>query len=108
LSPPQNTGDGDDSIIVDGGFQSGSSGIVFLGNGTDYFKGFGNGEFSGENGNDTLELTSGTYTIGRWYTAVTFTKGSSIMIASEFEELIAGSTTYDFSSLTQGQTITVA
>jgi hypothetical protein len=102
------TGDGDDSIIVDGGFQSGSSGIVFLGNGNDYFKGFGNGEFSGGNGNDTLELTSGTYTVGVWYTTVTFTKDSSIMIASEFEKLIAGSTTYDFTSLTKGQTITIA
>jgi hypothetical protein len=103
-----NTGDGDDSIIVDGGFQSGSSGIVFLENDNDYFKGFGNGEFSGGNGNDTLELTSGTYTVGVWYTTVTFTKGSSIMIASEFEKLIADSTTYDFTSLTKGQTITVA
>jgi hypothetical protein len=102
------TGDGDDSIIVDGGFQSGSSGIVFLGNGKDYFKGFGNGEFSGGNGEDTLELTSGTYTVGKWYTAVTFTKDNSVMIASEFEKLIAGSTTYDFTSLTKGETITVA
>jgi hypothetical protein len=81
---------------------------VLLGNGKDYLKGFGRGDFNGENGNDTLELTPGTYTVGRWYTAVTFTKGSTIMITSEFEKLIAGSTTYDFTSLTKGQTITVA
>jgi len=80
---------------------------VFLGNGKDYLKGFGSGEFSGGNGNDILELTSGTYTVGKWYTAVTLTKGSSIMIASEFEKLIAGSTTYDFANLSQGQTITI-
>jgi hypothetical protein len=113
-----NTGDGNDSIIANGGFASpytkrngvvlGNTGRVFLGNGKDYIKGFGSGEFSGGNGNDTLELTPGTYTVGRWYTAVTFTKGDQLMIISEFEQLIAGSTTYDFSSLTKGQTITVA
>ena len=105
-----NMGNGNDSLIANGGFQSGysSGGNVFLGNGKDYLKGFGGGEFSGGNGKDTLELTSGTYTIGIWYTTVTFTKGSSVMIASEFEKLIAGSTNYDFSSLTKGQTITVA
>jgi len=101
-----NTGNGDDSIIANGGFDS--IGYVSLGNGKDSLKGFGSGEFSGGNGNDTLELTSGTYTVGIWYTAVTFTKGSSIMIASEFEKLIAGSTMYDFTSLTDGQTILVA
>ena len=102
-----NTGNGKDSIIAEGGFEG--SGSVFLGNGKDYLKGFGSGEFSGGNGNDTLELTSGTYTVGRWYTAVTFTKGSTIMITSEFEKLIAGSTIYDdFTSFTKGHTITVA
>jgi hypothetical protein len=100
------TGNSNDSIIADGGFEG--LGYVSLGNGKDNLKGFGSGEFSGGNGNDTLELTPGTYTVGKWYTAVTFTKGSSIMIASEFEELIAGSTVYDFTSLTNGQTITVA
>jgi len=105
-----NMGDGNDSIIANQGFGStyDSNGTWFLGEGEDYLNGFGSGEFSGGNGNDTLELTSGTYTVGRWYTAVTFTKGSSIMITSEFEKLIAGSTTYDFSSLTRGQAITVA
>jgi len=101
-----NTGNGQDSIIAEEGFDYGGS--VLLGNGEDYIKGFGSGELSGGNDEDTLELTSGTYTVGRWYTAVTFTKGSSIMITSEFEKLIAGSTTYDFNSLTKGQTITVA
>ena len=109
------TGNGDDSIIADGGFEAlggrynyEALGYVSLGNGKDNLKSFGSGQFSGGNGNDTLELTSGTYTIGIWYTAVTFTKGSNIMVASEFEKLIAGSTTYDFTSLTKGQTITVA
>jgi len=104
-----NTGNGNDSIIANEGFELGYYGSsVVLGNGKDYLKGFGSGEFSGGNGNDTLELTSGTYTIGRWYTAVTFSKGDQLMITSEFEKLIAGSTTYDFTSLTKGQTITVA
>ncbi len=85
-----NTGNGADSIIADGGFQG--IGYVSLGEGEDYLKSFGSGEFSGGNDEDRLELTPGTYTVGRWYTAVTFTKGSSIMIASEFEKLIAGST----------------
>jgi hypothetical protein len=66
------------------------------------------GELYGGNGNDTLELTPGTYTIRRLYTAVAFTRGNTTMITSEFEKLIAGSTTYDFTSLSKGQTITVA
>ena len=101
-----NTGNGQDSLIADGGFDG--SGNVFLGNGKDYLKGFGTGNFNGENGKDTLELTSGSYTVGRSGTAVNFTKGISIMNTSEFEKLIAGSTTYDFSSLTNGQTISIA
>jgi hypothetical protein len=39
---------------------------------------------------------------------VIFTKGNSLMITSEFEQLIAGGTTYNFASLTAGQTIVVA
>ena len=101
-----NMGNGNDSIITNEGFEG--LNYVSLGEGEDYLKGFGSGEFSGGNGNDTLELTPGTYTIRRWYTAVTFTKDSSVMITSEFEKRIGGSTTYDFSSLTKGQTITVA
>ena len=81
---------------------------MLLGNGKDYLKGFGRGYYRGGNDEDTLELTSGSYTVGISGTAVNFTKGSSIMRTSEFEKLIAGSTTYDFSSLTNGQTIVVA
>ena len=105
-----NTGDGNDSIITNGGFQSGanSSGSVFLGEGEDYIKGFGSGDFYGGNGKDILELTPGSYTVGRWGATVTFTKGSSLMLASEFEQLRAGSTTYIFASLIEGQTIVVA
>jgi len=101
-----NTGDGKDSLIADGGFDG--SGNVFLGNGKDYLKGFGSGNFDGGNGKDALELTSGSYTVGISATGVNFTKGSIIMNTSGFEELIAGSTKYDFSRLTNGQTIVVA
>jgi hypothetical protein len=102
-----NTGNGDDSLIANGGFESDSnmSGSVFLGNGKDYLKGFGNGNFNGGNGKDTLELTPGSYTIGISGTAVNFTKSNQLMITSEFEKLIAGSTTYDFTNLTAGQII---
>jgi hypothetical protein len=107
-----NTGDGNDSIIAKGGFQSGpnSSGAWFLGEGEDYINGFGSGDFYGGNGNDTLELTPGTYTVGIWGEtgeSPIFTKGNQLMITSEFEKLIAGGTMYDFASLTAGQIITV-
>jgi hypothetical protein len=108
-----NMGDGNDSIIANEGFESGlnSSGAWFLGEDDDYLKGFGNGDFYGGNGNDTLELTSGTYTIRIWGEggeSPIFTKGNQLMITSEFEKLIAGGTIYDFTSLTAGQIIVVA
>jgi hypothetical protein len=40
-----------------------STGSVFLGDGTDYLKGFGDGSFDGGNGTDTLDLKQGYYTI---------------------------------------------
>jgi hypothetical protein len=106
-------GNGNDSIIAEGGFQSdpNSSGAWFLGEGDDYIKGFGSGDFYGGNGYDTLELTPGTYTVGIWGEAgesPIFTKGNQLMITSEFEKLKAGNTLYDFTSLTAGQIITVA
>jgi hypothetical protein len=101
-----NTGNNADSLIADGGFEG--IGSVLLGKGKDYLKGFGSGNFNGGNGKDTLELTSGSYTVRISATAVNFTKGSIIMNTSEFEKLIAGSTTYDFSSLSNGQRISVA
>jgi hypothetical protein len=108
-----NTGDGNDSIIANEGFRSGlnSSGSVFLGEGEDSIKGFGSGDFYGGNGNDTLELTPGTYTVGIWGEggeSPIFTKGNQLMITSEFEKLKAGSTIYDFTSLTADQIIIVA
>jgi hypothetical protein len=108
-----NMGDGNDSIIANEGFESGpnSSGAWFLGEGDDYIKGFGSGDFYGGNGNDTLELTPGTYTVGIWGEggeSPIFTKNNQLMITSEFERLIAGSTIYDFTSLTAGQIIVVA
>jgi hypothetical protein len=108
-----NTGNGNDSIIANEGFKSAqnSSGAWFLGEGDDYIKGYGSGDFYGGNGNDTLELTPGTYTVGIWGDAgesPIFTKGDQLMITSEFEKLKAGSTIYDFTSLTAGQIIIVA
>jgi hypothetical protein len=100
------TGNGKDSIIVDGGFNG--TGSVFLENGKDYLKGFGSGIFNGGNAQDILELTSGSYTVGISGTAVNFTKDSTLMETFEFEKLIAGGTTYDFTSLTAGQIIIVA
>jgi hypothetical protein len=101
-----NTGNGADFIIANGGFKG--MGSVFLGNGKDYLNGFGTGKFNGGNNQDTLELTSGSYTVGISGTTVSFTNSGVIMQTSEFEKLIAGSTTYDFTSLTDGQTIVVA
>jgi hypothetical protein len=108
-----NMGDGNDSIIANEGFESGpnSSGAWFLGEGDDYIKGYGSGDFYGGNGNDTLELTPGTYTVGIWGEggeSPIFTKGNQLMITSEFEKLKAGNTIYDFTSLTAGQIIIVA
>jgi Ca2+-binding RTX toxin-like protein len=111
-----NTGNGADSIIAEGGFGSveGFDPLlyneprIFLGNGIDYLKGYGIGAFNGGNDRDTLELTPGSYVISRSGTMVSFAKGSTIMKTSEFEELIAGSTTYDFTTLVNGQTIVVA
>jgi hypothetical protein len=108
LSPRQ----GNDSIYT-GGFESGpnSSGAWFLGEGEDYIRGFGSGDFYGGNGKDILELTPGTYTVGIWGEggeSPIFTKGNQLMITSEFEILLAGGTVYDFASLTAGQIIVVA
>jgi hypothetical protein len=107
-----NMGDGNDSIIANQGFESAenSSGAWFLGEGDDYIKGYGSGDFYGGNGNDTLELMPGTYTVGIWGEggeSPIFTKGNQLMITSEFEKLKAGSTIYDFTSLTAGQIIIV-
>jgi len=101
-----NTGNGEDSLIADSGFYG--NGNVFLGNDTDYLRGFGYGNFNGGNDQDSLELTPGSYTVGISGAVVSFTKGNRVMKTSEFEKLIAGSTTYDFTSLTDGQTILAA
>jgi hypothetical protein len=115
-----NTGNGNDSIIANGGFDlniyGGEGGKVFLGNDQDYLEGFGNGSFNGGNGQDTLKLTPGSYTVEISAETVNFTQPSSspwsnrrvVMITSEFEQLIAGNTIYNFASLTNDQIITVA
>ncbi len=104
-----NTGNGNDSLIAYGGAREDfyGSGWVLLGDGKDYLKGFGSGNFNGGTGKDALELTPGIYTVGISGTAVNFTKGSTIMKTSEFEKLIVNNTTYNFASLTNGQTISV-
>ncbi|MEG4958876.1 hypothetical protein [Microcoleus sp. K4-C2] len=101
-----NTGKGADSIITDSGFAS--LGNIFLGKGTDYIRGSGSATFYGGKDRDSLELTSGNYTVEILGTTVGFRSSNGTMKTSEFEELIAGRTTYDFSSLTNGQTISVA
>jgi hypothetical protein len=81
---------------------------MFLGEGEDYIKGFGSGDFNGGNGNDILELTSGIYTFWTSPVGEIFVKDGIIMNTVGFEQLIAGSTSYDFTSLTEGQIIIVA
>jgi hypothetical protein len=101
-----NIGNCTDSIIADSGFSS--FGNIFLGKGTDCIRGSGYATFYGGNDQDSLELTSGSYTIEISETTVSFTSISGTMKTSDFEKLIVGSTTYDFTSLTNGQTIVVA
>jgi hypothetical protein len=103
------TGKGNDSIIADT-FYAGFDGLgsVFLGDGNDSLRGFGNGNFNGGQGVDTLQLTSGgSYTVGISGTAVSFTMGNSVMNTSDFEIFIAGGTLYDLTTLMMmnGQTI---
>jgi hypothetical protein len=103
-----NTGNGNDSIIAGEGFQLDRGGAMFLGEGEDYINGFGSGVYFGDSGNDILELMPGSYTIGISPGPIIFAKDGITMSTFGFEKLIAGSTSYDFTSLTQGQTIIVA
>jgi hypothetical protein len=111
-----NTGNGNDTItsggvdgsgnVITGGFDG--SGNVFLGDGEDYLHGFGNGYYEGGNDQDSLRLTSGYYTIGLGGgTDVSFAMDNKVMHTSGFEKLIANGTTYDFTSLYNGMTISV-
>ena len=120
------TGDGDDKIITNGMYNQGfintgngkdsliarnfeGSGSVFLGNGEDFLCGFGNGYYEGGNDQDSLELTSGDYTIGISGGIISFTKSgyTQTMQTSGFEKLIGGRTTYDFTNLSDGMIIYV-
>jgi hypothetical protein len=108
-----NMGDGADSLIINGASNN-RMGSILLGNGNDSIKGFGHGgNLNGGNGEDTLELPSGSYVVGISETTVDFTQAhpsisDNTMITSEFEKLIAGNTIYNFASLANGQTITIA
>jgi hypothetical protein len=103
-----NTGNGKDSLTASKDFY-GSGGSVLLGNDDDHLKGFGEGYYEGGNGQDSLELTSGSYTIGISGAVVSFLKNgySGTMQTFGFEKLIVGSTTYDFTSLNDEMTIFV-
>ena len=110
-------GNGNDFIITYGSFnREGYGNGVNLENNNDYFYGFGSGYFSGGNGEDTLELLPGSYTIKIAFNTVKFTEDitftspskKAMMNTFEFEQLIVGGTTYNFTSLTAGQIITVA
>jgi Ca2+-binding RTX toxin-like protein len=100
------TGNGQDSIIAEGGFHD--NGRVFLEDGKDYLKGFGRGIFNGGDEQDTLELTSGSYSFWPSTVGGIFIKNNITMYIVGFEKLIAGGTIYDFTSLTAGQIIVVA
>jgi hypothetical protein len=103
-----NTGDGSDFILANQDFSGSGNGTVHLGSGDDHIKGFGPGWFYGDGGNDILELPPGTYTFVNWYGAGQgLQKGKTYMRIQGFEQLIAGNTTYHFSSLAQTQTIIV-
>jgi len=101
-----NTGNGKDSLI---GRDFYGNGNIFLGNGDDYLRGFGTGYYEGGNDQDFLELTSGDYIIGSYGGIVSFTKNgyNQTMQTFGFEKLIAGSTIYDFTSLSDGLLIYV-
>jgi len=104
------TGNGNDSIIANEFFRlyPEASSVIYLGDGDDYINGFGTGIYSGGIGNDTLELTPGSYTVELTPGPVVFFKDDIRMNTFEFDKLIAGSTSYDFTSLTDGQRIIVA
>jgi hypothetical protein len=101
------TGNGNDLVnALNGGFSG--KGKILLGEDNDVIVGFGSGNFNGGSGIDMLELVAGKYTIGISGSAVSFTSNNVVMNTSEFEKLIAGSSMSDFSSFTNGQTITVS
>jgi hypothetical protein len=105
-----NMGGGNDSIMANASFESdsNSNGNMFLGKGEDYVKGFGSGNFYGDNGNDILELTPGSYSVEVLGSAVNFIDSNNITMKTfEFENLIVNNTTYNFASLSNGQTISV-
>jgi hypothetical protein len=103
------TGNGNDFILTEKGFHG--SGNVFLGDGEDYLKGFGSGYYEGGNDQDSLALTSGSYTIGIGGADVSFTGTRDnqpiVMQTSGFEKLIVTNGTYDFTSLYDGMTVFV-
>ena len=101
------TGAGNDTVDARNGGFSGD-GITNLGNGDDDLRGFGTGHFEGGNGKDTLELTSGTYTVSISDSEVSFRSGAPVarvMSTTEFETLIAGNARFDFADLSGGQVI---
>jgi hypothetical protein len=105
-----NTGNGNDVLITYGNRGFDGSGNVFLGYGEDYLKGFGSGYYYGGNDQDSLHLTPGYYTIGVGGGGVSFSSSdwpNETMQTFEFEKLIVSGTTYDFTSLYDGMTVSV-
>ena len=102
------TGAGNDTVDARNGGFSGD-GITNLGDGNDDLRGFGTGHFEGGNGKDTLELTSGTYTVNISGPEVTFTSGARcrVMFTTDFDTLIAGNARFDFANLSDGQVIVI-
>ena len=102
-----NTGNGNDSIIASRGLNG--NGSVSLGDGDDYIKSFGGRSLSGGSGNDILELPPGRYEVSSWGGAgLTLKQRYTYMAVGGFEQLIAGSTTYNPANLYWGQIIVVA
>jgi hypothetical protein len=101
------TGKGDDLVnALNGGFNG--KGTILLGEGNDVIVGFGGGNFNGGSGFDMLELATGKYTIRISESTVSFTSNGVVMNTSGFEKLVANNSMPDFSSFTNGQTITVS
>jgi hypothetical protein len=117
-----NTGEGGDTITAVGnniGNGLDNGGTINTDVGNDRITGTGGnigvrndgtintGEFNGGSGKDLLKLSTGNYTVGISGSTVSFTSNGLTMNTSEFDKLTAGYATYNFTGLTDGQTINV-
>jgi hypothetical protein len=109
------TGGGNDIVDASvGGFYKHPSNPnpfnILLGDGNDVIKGFGSVTLvDGGNNYDKCVLPTGSYTVGRSGSNVSFkNSGGVIMNTTNFEQLIAGVGTYNFANLYDGLVITVS